>query len=89
MKNSEEGTPLAHTEFTVSLTFEVYIDLDGFNGEEVTAEDIANHRGSDEINPDVHPDVIKDYIKQCIDPLDMVLQGSVQTEKINYVTESL
>ena len=72
------------TEFTVSLSFEVFIDLNGFDGEEITEQDIQNAFAS--LDP-VSPKGVKYFVENYLDPEDIFRAGSVQTAKINWVKE--
>lgn len=73
------------TEFTVSLSFEVCIDLEDFNNEEITEQDILNAFGSAE-------EEVSDYeaayfIKNCLDAEDIYEAGSIQAAKVVWVKE--
>lgn len=73
------------TEFTVSLSFEVYIDLEDFNGDEITEQDILNAFGSAEEK--VSDRAVAYFIKECLDAEDIYEAGNVQTAKVVCVTE--
>lgn len=73
------------TEFTVSLSFEVYIDLEDFNGDEITEQDILNAFGSAE--EEVSDRAVAYFIKNHLDAEDIYEAGSVQTAKVVCVTE--
>ena len=73
------------TEFTVSLSFEVSIDLEDFNNQTITEQDILNAFGSAE-------DSVSDYevgyfIKNCLDAEDIYDAGSIQSAKVVWVKE--
>ena len=73
------------TEFTVSLSFEVCIDLADFNGDEITEQDILNAFGSVE-------ETVSDYeaayfIKNCLDAEDIYEAGNIQAANVVWVKE--
>lgn len=73
------------TEFTVSLSFEVYIDLEDFNGDEITEQDILNAFGSAE--EEVSDRAVAYFIKNHLDAEDIYEAGNVQTAKVVWVKE--
>ena len=73
------------TEFTVSLSFEVYIDLEDFNNEEITEQDILNVFGSAE--EEVSDPEVAYFIKNCLDAEDIFNAGNIQSAKVVCVTE--
>ena len=72
------------TEYTVSVSFEVFIDLDDFDGDQITEQDIQNAFGS--LDP-VSSKGVQYFIENHLDPEDIFRAGNVQTAKINFVTE--
>ena len=75
---------IMQNEWTVSVSFEVYIELDDFDGEEITEQDIKNAFGS--LDP-VSDGGVKHYIKEHLIPEDIYRAGSVQNAKIDWVKE--
>jgi len=73
------------TEFTVSLSFEVAIDLSDFNGDEITEQDILNAFGS--ADEEVSDYEAAYFIKNCLDAEDIYEAGSVQAAKVVWVKE--
>jgi ectoine hydroxylase-related dioxygenase (phytanoyl-CoA dioxygenase family) len=73
------------TEFTVSLSFEVYINLEDFNNEAITEQDILNAFGSAEEAVSDHEAAY--FIKHCLDAEDIFLAGNIQTAKVVWVKE--
>lgn len=67
-------------EYNVRLSFEVWIDLDDFDGEEITEQDICNAFGRAELEVSDR-DVIA-YIRDSLDPETIYSAGSVQDAKI-------
>ena len=76
---------IMQNEWKVSVSFEVYIELDGFDGEEITERDIQNAFGS--VDP-VSTGGVKYFIKNHLDPEDIYRAGSVQLSKIDWVKEA-
>lgn len=72
------------TEFKVGLSFEVWIDLADFNGEEITEQDIKNAFGS--VDP-VSDAGVKHYIKEHLFPEDIYRGGNIQAGGVTYVCE--
>jgi len=72
------------TEFNVSLSFEVFIDLDDFDGREITAQDILNAFGAGEYR-DPSDGEVKAYIRDGLDPEDIFRAGNVQTAQITNI----
>lgn len=73
------------TEFMVSLSFQVYIDLEDFDGDEITQQDILNAFGSAE--EEVSDRAVAYFIKEHLDAEDIYEAGNVQTAKVVCVTE--
>lgn len=73
------------TEFTVSLSFEVSIDLEDFNNQTITEQDILNAFGSAE--DDVSDYEVEYFIKNCLDAEDIFLAGNIQAAKVVLVKE--
>lgn len=73
------------TEFTVSLSFEVSIDLKDFDGNEITEQDILNAFGSAE--EEVSDRAVAYFIKNHLDAEDIYEAGTVQTAKVVWIKE--
>lgn len=73
------------TEFKVSLSFEVDIDLEDFDGDEITEQDILNAFGS--TDEEVSDRAVAYFIKNHLDAEGIYEAGTVQTAKIICVTE--
>lgn len=73
------------TEFTVSLSFEVFIDLEDFDGDEITEQDILNAFGSAEET--VSDRAVEYFIKNHLDAEYIYEAGSVQAAKVVWVKE--
>ena len=73
------------TEFTVSLSFEVCIDLADFDGDEITEQDILNAFGSAEET--VSDRAVEYFIKNHLDAEYIYEAGSVQAAKVVWVKE--
>ena len=74
------------TEYNVTVSFEVLIDLDDFNGREITARDILDAFGAGEYR-ELSDDEVRHFIKENLDPEDIYRSGNVQTAQINMVYE--
>ncbi len=68
------------TEYTVSVSFEVFIDLDDFDGDQITAQDICNAFGRAELEVS-DGDVVR-FIRETLDAQTIYESGNVQTAKI-------
>lgn len=73
------------TEFNVRLSLEVFIDLDDFDGQEITEQDIQNAFGS--LDPVSEKGVVS-FIKDNLDPEDIIRAGNIQDAKIILVEHS-
>lgn len=68
------------TEYNVTVSFEVSIDLDDFDGEQITEQDICNAFGRAEL--EVSEGDVKTFIRETLDPQTIFESGNVQIANI-------
>lgn len=72
-----------NTQFRVSLSFEVNLDLEELN-DGITEQDIRNEFGRDGCEPLVDEEV-KSYIQHRLDPENILENASIQKSMVTHV----